>query len=190
MSLLADFQIRELAEKGMISPYEPKQVREVNGKKVISFGQSSAGYDLRLGNQFKFFRYDGFNPELDPKNVLSSQYTEHNVTGPVDILPNNCVLAVSVEHFIIPDDVMVVVTGKSTLARVGLIVNVTPMEPGWQGYLTIEISNTTQLTVKLYPGEGIAQALFYKLGRVPDVTYASRAGKYMDQGNSPVVAKI
>jgi dCTP deaminase len=188
MSLLADHQIRTLAEAGMISPYEPKLVREVNGKKVISYGQSSAGYDIRLSNKFKYLRC-ACHSSLDPKKDSSDQFL--SVEGDFFwIQPNNFVLAVSVETFDIPKDIMVVAVGKSTLARCGLIANITPIEPGWKGFLTLEISNTTPCPVKVWAGEGIAQLLFYKLDRACDTSYDDRAGKYQSQTETPTVARL
>ena len=176
MSVLSDKNIRKLAiEEGMISPFEDKQVRE--GK--ISYGLSSYGYDARVSEEFKIFT--NVNSEIvDPKNFKSTNFVTKNGTECI-IPPNSFALARTVEKFKIPDDVLVICLGKSTYARCGIIVNVTPLEPGWEGYVTLEFSNTTPLPAKIYANEGVAQFVFLKGNEKPEVTYADRDGKYMGQ---------
>tara|TARA_B110001452_G_scaffold6532_1_gene5976 strand:+ start:1455 stop:2009 length:555 start_codon:yes stop_codon:yes gene_type:complete len=176
MSVLSDKTIRKLAlEEEMISPFEDKQVRD--GK--ISYGLSSFGYDARVSEEFKIFT--NVNSEIvDPKNFKSTNFVTKN--GPVCIVPpNSFALARTVEKFKIPKDIMVICLGKSTYARCGIIVNVTPLEPGWEGYVTLEFSNTTPLPAKIYANEGVAQFIFLKGNETPEVTYADRDGKYMGQ---------
>jgi len=176
MSVLSDKNIRKLAiEEGMISPFEDKQVRE--GK--ISYGLSSYGYDARVSEEFKIFT--NVNSEIvDPKNFKSSNFVTKNGTECI-IPPNSFALARTVEKFKIPKDILVICLGKSTYARCGIIVNVTPLEPGWEGYVTLEFSNTTPLPAKIYANEGVAQFIFLKGKETPEVTYADRKGKYMGQ---------
>ena len=176
MSVLSDKTIRKLAnEKDMISPFEDKQVRE--GK--ISYGLSSFGYDARVSEEFKIFT--NVNSELvDPKDFKSTNFVTKN--GPTCIIPpNSFVLARTVEKFKIPKDILVICLGKSTYARCGIIVNVTPLEPGWEGYVTLEFSNTTPLPAKIYANEGVAQFIFLRGNETPETTYADRNGKYMGQ---------
>ena len=176
MSVLSDKWIKKAAKtKGMIKPFVSKQVRK--GK--ISFGLSSYGYDARVSNEFKIFT--NVNSEIvDPKNFKPTNFVTKNVTECI-IPPNSFVLARTVEKFKIPSDVLVICLGKSTYARCGIIVNVTPLEPGWEGYVTLEFSNTTPLPAKIYANEGVAQFVFIKGNEKPDVTYAKRKGKYMKQ---------
>ena len=162
-------------EAGMIEPFEPAQVRDG----VISYGLSSYGYDIRVAPEFKVFT-NVHNAIVDPKNFDDRSFVD--VHGPVCIIPpNSFALARTEEYFRIPRDVLVVCVGKSTYARCGLIVNVTPLEPTWEGYLTLEISNTTPLPAKVYGGEGIAQLLFFGGDEEPEVAYVDRHGKYMKQ---------
>jgi|TARA_B110000114_G_C14834499_1_gene294050 dCTP deaminase len=176
MSVLSDKSIRKLAlEESMISPFEDKQIRD--GK--ISYGLSSFGYDARVSEEFKIFT--NVNSEIvDPKNFKSTNFVTKN--GPVCIIPpNSFALARTVERFKIPKNILVICLGKSTYARCGIIVNVTPLEPGWEGYVTLEFSNTTPLPAKIYANEGVAQLIFLKGNETPEVTYADRNGKYMGQ---------
>ena len=176
MSVLSDKTIRKLAlENGMITPFEDKQVR--NGK--ISYGLSSFGYDARVSEEFKIFT--NVNSEIvDPKDFKSTNFVTKN--GPECIIPpNSFALARTVERFKIPKDILVICLGKSTYARCGIIVNVTPLEPGWEGHVTLEFSNTTPLPAKIYANEGVAQFIFLKGNETPEVTYADRNGKYMGQ---------
>ena len=176
MSVLSDKWIKKMvSEKEMIKPFIDKQV----GNKSISYGLSSFGYDARVSNEFKIFT--NVNSEIvDPKNFKPTNFVTKN-TSECIIPPNSFVLARTVEKFKIPDDVLVICLGKSTYARCGIIVNVTPLEPGWEGYVTLEFSNTTPLPAKIYANEGVAQFVFLKGNEEPDVTYADRKGKYMGQ---------
>ncbi|MEM6780776.1 MAG: dCTP deaminase [Pseudomonadota bacterium] len=174
--ILSDAQIRELAlEHDMISPFEEKQT----AKGKISYGLSSYGYDSRCSNEFKIFT-NVDNAIVDPKDFSEKSFVDRT-TDVCIIPPNSFVLTRSVEYFKIPRDVMVICLGKSTYARCGLIVNVTPLEPGWEGHVTLEISNTTPLPAKVYANEGVAQFLFFKGSEVCETSYADRAGKYMGQ---------
>ena len=175
MSVLSDKWIKKMALDGMISPFEQKQIRE--GK--ISYGLSSFGYDARVSNEFKIFT--NVNSEIvDPKSFKPSNFVTKNVSECV-IPPNSFVLASTVEYFKIPKDVLVICLGKSTYARCGIIVNVTPLEPGWEGHVTLEFSNTTPLPAKIYANEGVAQFVFLKGNERPEVSYSDRKGKYMGQ---------
>ncbi len=159
----------------MIDPFEPVQVRDGN----ISYGLSSYGYDIRVSSEFKVFT-NVHNSIVDPKNFDDRSFVD--IEGSECIIPpNSFALARTEEHFRIPRNVLVVCVGKSTYARCGLIVNVTPLEPTWEGYLTLEISNTTPLPAKVYGGEGIAQLLFFEGDEEPETAYADRQGKYMEQ---------
>lgn len=174
--ILADHQIRDLSlNHGMIDPFVEKQ----NHKGVISYGLSSYGYDARCSNEFKIFT-NVDNAIVDPKSFSAESFVDRE-TDVCIIPPNSFVLTRSVEYFRIPKDVLVICLGKSTYARCGLIVNVTPLEPGWEGHVTLEISNTTPLPAKVYANEGVAQFLFFKGSSPCDVSYADRAGKYMGQ---------
>ena len=159
----------------MINPFEENQVRD----NKISYGLSSYGYDARVSNEFKIFT--NVNSEVvDPKNFKQSNFISKKVSECI-IPPNSFVLASTVEYFKIPNDIMVICFGKSTYARCGIIVNVTPLEPGLEGYVTLEFSNTTPLPAKVYANEGAAQFIFLKGNEKPEVTYADRDGKYMKQ---------
>jgi dCTP deaminase len=176
MSIMPDSWIREMAEKhAMIEPFAPAQKREG----VISYGLSSYGYDARVSDEFKIFHnIDG--AVIDPKNFSPTGFVDRQ--GPVCIIPpNSFALARTVEYFRIPRDVLVICLGKSTYARCGIIVNVTPLEPEWEGHVTLEFSNTTTLPAKIYANEGAAQFIFLKADRPCEVSYADRKGKYMKQ---------
>jgi dCTP deaminase len=174
--ILADHQIRDLSlNEGMIDPFVEKQ----NHDGVISYGLSSYGYDARCSSEFKIFT-NVDNAIVDPKNFSEKSFVDRDVDVCI-IPPNSFVLTRSVEYFRIPKDVLVICLGKSTYARCGLIVNVTPLEPGWEGHVTLEISNTTPLPAKVYANEGVAQFLFFKGSDKCEVSYADRAGKYMGQ---------
>lgn len=168
-----------MAEDGMISPFEAGQVREIDGRKVISYGTSSYGYDVRCSNIFKLFT--NINSTIvDPKNFDPEAFVE--VDGDHCIIPpNSFALASTVEYFRIPRNVLTVCVGKSTYARCGIIVNVTPFEPEWEGHVTLEFSNTTPLPAKIYANEGIAQVLFFESDEVCQTSYKDRAGKYQGQ---------
>jgi len=170
-----DRWIKEMARKGMIEPFEEGLVKEG----VISFGVSSYGYDMRVADEFKIFTNIN-NTVVDPKNFDPKSFVEFR--GNVCIIPpNSFALARSVEYFRIPRDVLVICIGKSTYARCGIIVNVTPLEPAWEGFVTVEISNTTPLPAKIYANEGIAQLIFLKAEEECEVSYADRKGKYQAQ---------
>lgn len=180
MSPQPDLWIRHMAEvHGMIEPFADTQIREVDGNKVISFGLSSYGYDLRVSNEFKVFT-NLYNSLVDPKSFNENAFV-HIEADTCIIPPNSFALARSVEYFRIPRDVITLCIGKSTYARCGIIVNVTPFEPEWEGYVTLEISNTTPLPAKIYANEGLAQVLFYQAVEACEISYADRKGKYMGQ---------
>ncbi|OUM89330.1 MAG: dCTP deaminase [Bacillus thermozeamaize] len=180
--ILNDRQIIELAEQGMIEPFVPRNVRQLdeNGQRVISYGVSSFGYDLRVGRHFKVFS-NVHNAIIDPKNVNERAFVDIVAEeGYILIPPNSFALAHSIEYFRIPRDIMAICVGKSTYARCGIITNVTPFEPGFEGQITLEISNTTPLPAKIYANEGICQVLFLR-GEPCEVSYADRNGKYQGQ---------
>lgn len=178
--LQSDRWIRKMAlEEGMIEPFIDSQVRSVESRKIVSYGLSSYGYDVRVGDRFKVFT-NVHNSIVDPKNFTEDAFVD--IEGDECIIPpNSFALAVSMEYFRIPRNILTLCIGKSTYARCGIIVNVTPFEPEWEGYVTIEISNTTPLPAKIYANEGIAQVLFMEAKEVCEVSYADRAGKYMKQ---------
>ena len=165
MSIKSDKWIRRMAEQhGMIDPFEPRQVREVDGRRIVSYGTSSYGYDIRCSDDFKLFT--NLNSTIvDPKNFD----------------PNSFALARTVEYFRIPRSVLTICLGKSTYARCGIIVNVTPFEPEWEGHVTLEFSNTTPLPAKIYAHEGIAQVLFFESDEECETSYKDRGGKYQGQ---------
>ncbi|MCX4187694.1 dCTP deaminase [Methylophaga sp. OBS4] len=175
----SDKWIRRMAEQGMISPFEPGQVRDEGNGRIISYGTSSYGYDVRCSNEFKIFT--NINSAIvDPKNFDESSFVD--VTSDVCIIPpNSFALARTVETFRIPRNVLTVCLGKSTYARCGIIVNVTPLEPEWEGQVTLEFSNTTPLPAKIYANEGVAQMLFFESDEVCETSYADRGGKYQGQ---------
>ena len=176
MTVQSDKWIKNMAQnQEMIRPFEENQV----SKNKISYGLSSYGYDARVSNEFKVFT--NINSEVvDPKNFKQSNFISKKSSECI-IPPNSFVLASTVEYFKIPNDIMVICLGKSTYARCGIIVNVTPLEPGWEGYVTLEFSNTTPLPAKVYANEGAAQFIFLKGNEKPEVTYEQRNGKYMNQ---------
>lgn len=177
MAILSDHWIREMAANhGMIEPFEANQVRDG----AISYGTSSFGYDIRVADEFKVFT-DVHSVVVDPKHFDDRSFVDISGEGYCLIPPNSFALARTLEYFRVPSDVLVVCVGKSTYARCGIIVNVTPLEPEWEGHLTLEISNTTPLPAKIYANEGIAQLLFFKGDQVPSTTYAQRRGKYQKQ---------
>jgi dCTP deaminase len=176
MSIRPDHWIRKMCkEHGMIEPYEEKQVREG----VISYGVSSYGYDIRVSDEFKIFT-NVMATVVDPKNVDHRSMVDFK--GPVCVVPpNSFALARTVEYFRVPRNVLTICVGKSTYARCGIITNVTPFEPEWEGYVTLEISNTTPLPAKIYANEGIAQVLFFESDDVCETSYKDKAGKYQKQ---------
>lgn len=166
-------------EHDMIAPFSPKQVRVQNNQRIISYGTSSYGYDVRCANEFKIFTNVHSNI-VDPKNFQKESFVD--VQSDVCIIPpNSFALARTVEYFKIPRDVLVICLGKSTYARCGIIVNVTPLEPEWEGHVTLEFSNTTPLPAKIYAGEGVAQMLFLESDEQCETSYKDRAGKYQGQ---------
>ncbi len=180
MSIQSDHWIRRMAQQhGMIEPFEPRQVREADGQRIISYGTSSYGYDVRCADEFRIFT--NINSTIvDPKNFDEKSFVE--VKSDVCIIPpNSFALARTVEYFRIPRSVLTICLGKSTYARCGIIVNVTPLEPEWEGHVTLEFSNTTPLPAKIYANEGVAQMLFLESDEVCDVSYKDRGGKYMGQ---------
>lgn len=181
MGIKPDHWIRHMAlEEGMIEPFESAQCRATPTQdSVISFGVSSYGYDLRVSNEFKVF-HNVYNSVVDPKNFREDAFVDL-VTDVCLIPPNSFALARSVEYFRIPRNVLTICLGKSTYARCGIIVNVTPLEPEWEGHVTLEISNTTPLPAKIYAHEGIAQVIFLEATSSCTTSYAERKGKYMKQ---------
>ena len=176
MSIKADKWIRKMAlEKKMIEPFEEKQVRQG----VISYGLSSYGYDIRVADEFKLFT-DIYSTLVDPKKFDPKSFVDMKQDS-IIIPPNSFALARTVEYFRIPRNVLTVCLGKSTYARCGIIVNVTPFEPEWEGTATLEISNTTPLPAKIYANEGIAQVLFFESDEVCQTSYADKKGKYLKQ---------
>lgn len=168
-----------MAGEGMIEPFEAGQVRHVESQRIVSYGTSSYGYDVRCAEDFKIFTNIN-SAVVDPKNFDDSSFVD--VRSDVCIIPpNSFALARTVEYFRIPRDVLVICLGKSTYARCGIIVNVTPLEPEWEGHVTLEFSNTTTLPAKVYANEGVAQMIFMGAEEVCDVSYADRGGKYQGQ---------
>jgi dCTP deaminase len=180
MSIKSDNWIRRMAEQhDMISPFEPGQQRESEQGRMISYGTSSYGYDVRCSNEFKVFT--NINSVIvDPKNFDENSFVD--VSSDVCIIPpNSFALARTIERFKIPRNVLTICLGKSTYARCGIIVNVTPLEPEWEGHVTLEFSNTTPLPAKIYANEGVAQMLFFESDEVCETSYADRNGKYQGQ---------
>ena len=181
MTIKSDKWIRRMAEQhGMIEPFEPGQVRHAaDGHRIVSYGTSSYGYDIRCAPEFKVFT-NIYSTVVDPKNFDERSFVD--IKADVCIIPpNSFALARTIEYFRVPRDVLVICLGKSTSARRGIIVNVTPLEPGWEGHVTLEFSNTTPLPAKVYANEGACQFLFLKGEEPCEVSYADRAGKYMGQ---------
>lgn len=181
MSIKSDRWIRQAAlEQRMIEPFEPGQIRHTaGGDRIVSFGTSSYGYDVRCANEFKVFT-NVYSTVVDPKAFDDRSFID--MVGDVCIIPpNSFALARTVEWFRVPRDVLVICLGKSTYARCGIIVNVTPLEPEWEGHVTLEFSNTTPLPAKIYAGEGCAQMLFFQGDEVCETSYKDRGGKYQGQ---------
>jgi dCTP deaminase len=177
--ILSDKEIIKRAIGGMIEPFESRQIKDIGGVKIISYGVSSYGYDMRISDEFKIFTNVN-NAIIDPKNFSENSYIDYEGSSCI-IPPNSFVLARSLEYFRIPRDILTICVGKSTYARCGIIVNVTPFEPEWEGYVTIEISNTTPLPAKIYAFEGIAQVIFLKANEVCEISYKDKDGKYQNQ---------
>lgn len=180
MAIKSDKWIVRMAEShGLIEPFVSAQVRYVNGEKIVSYGTSSYGYDVRCANEFKIFT-NVHSGVVDPKNFDQNSFVD--VVGDTCIIPpNSFALARTVEYFRIPRNVLTICLGKSTYARCGIIVNVTPLEPEWEGHVTLEFSNTTPLPAKIYANEGVAQMLFFESDEVCETSYLDRGGKYMRQ---------
>lgn len=180
MTIKSDRWIRKMAQtRGMIEPFIDGQIRQVDGKKIISYGTSSYGYDVRCADEFKIFTNIN-SALLDPKQFDANSFVD--VKGNVCIIPpNSFALARTVEYFRIPRDVLTICLGKSTYARCGIIVNVTPLEPEWEGHVTLEFSNTTNLPAKIYANEGVAQMIFLESDEPCEVSYKDRGGKYQGQ---------
>jgi dCTP deaminase len=180
VSIKADKWIRRMAEQhGMIEPFEPNQVRNDGDRRLISYGTSSYGYDVRCSDHFKVFTNIN-SATVDPKAFDENSFVD--VRGDVCVIPpNSFALAVTVEYFRIPRNVLTICLGKSTYARCGIIVNVTPLEPEWEGHVTLEFSNTTTLPAKIYANEGVAQMLFFESDEVCETSYRDRGGKYQGQ---------
>ncbi len=181
MSIKSDKWIRRMAvAHNMIEPFEPGLVREADGRKIVSYGTSSYGYDIRCADEFRVFT--NINSTIvDPKNFDPQSFVEVSGKGYCLIPPNSFALARTVEYFRIPRNVLTVCLGKSTYARCGIIVNVTPLEPEWEGYVTLEFSNTTPLPAKIYANEGVAQMIFFESDEVCETSYRDRGGKYLGQ---------
>ena len=180
MSIRADHWIRRMAQDhGMIEPFEPGQVRESNKGSIVSYGTSSYGYDVRCSDEFKIFT--NINSAIvDPKAFDATSFVD--IKSDVCVIPpNSFALARTIEFFRIPRTVLTICLGKSTYARCGIIVNVTPLEPEWEGHVTLEFSNTTPLPAKIYANEGIAQMLFLESDEACEKSYRDRAGKYQGQ---------
>ncbi|MBX9403648.1 dCTP deaminase [Lysobacter sp. BMK333-48F3] len=181
MSIKSDRWIRRMSEQhGMIEPFEPGQVKHAaDGQRIVSYGTSSYGYDVRCSREFKVFT--NINSTIvDPKHFDPGSFVD--IENDVCIIPpNSFALARTVEYFRIPRDVLVVCLGKSTYARCGIIVNVTPLEPEWEGHVTLEFSNTTPLPARIYANEGVAQMLFFQSDEICETSYKDRGGKYQGQ---------
>ena len=180
MSIKSDKWIIDQSENHqLISPFEATQIRELNGEKIVSYGVSSYGYDVRCSNEFKIFT-NTHSAIVDPKEFDPKSFID--VTADECIIPpNSFALARTVEYFKIPCSVLTLCLGKSTYARCGIIVNLTPLEPAWEGHVTLEFSNTTNLPAKIYAGEGVAQMLFFESDEECETSYKDRGGKYQGQ---------
>ncbi|AGF46647.1 dCTP deaminase [Candidatus Kinetoplastibacterium desouzaii TCC079E] len=179
MSIKSDKWIRTVSKEGMIEPFEPYQVSQMAGRRIVSYGTSSYGYDVRCAKEFKIFTNIN-HAIVDPHNFDERSFVDFY--GDVCIIPpNSFALARTVEYFRIPRNILTICLGKSTYARCGIIVNVTPLEPEWEGYVTLEFSNTTPLPAKIYAGEGCAQMIFLESAEICEVSYADRDGKYQRQ---------
>jgi len=180
MTIKSDSWIKKMAgEENMISPFEPDQIKSLAGNKVILYGKSSYGYDVRCSSNFKVFTNIN-SAVVDPKNFDTNSFVDYE--GDTCIIPpNSFALASTIEYFKIPRSVLTICLGKSTYARCGIIVNVTPLEPEWEGHVTLEFSNTTTLPAKIYANEGVAQMLFFESDTVCETSYKDRDGKYQKQ---------
>ena len=191
MTILVDWQIKKLSDRDseypMISPFVSENIRGKQGDRKVSYGLSSAGYDARLSNEFLVIRDDFREITKESgflcvkNNEIQEKWRKITANTRYVIKPHEMVLAATEEYFNIPEDVIGIVQGKSTYARAGIVVFVTPLEPGWHGQLTLEIYNSNNVPVALYVGEGICQINFHKFSFAPDVSYKDRAGKYLGQ---------
>ncbi len=180
MSVKSDKWIRRMAEEqGMIEPFESGQIKTKGEERLISYGTSSYGYDVRCSDEFKIFT-NVHSATVDPKNFDEKSFVDIKADSCI-IPPNSFALARTVEFFRIPRNVLTICLGKSTYARCGIIVNVTPLEPEWEGHVTLEFSNTTTLPAKIYANEGVAQVIFIESDDVCETSYKDRAGKYQGQ---------
>ena len=180
MSIKSDIWIKEQSLKNdLIHPFQENQVREVDGAKIISYGVSSYGYDVRCADEFKIFT-NTFSSVVDPKQFDPKSFVDIKSNECI-IPPNSFALARTIEYFKIPRSVLTLCLGKSTYARCGIIVNVTPLEPEWEGHVTLEFSNTTNLPAKIYANEGVAQMIFFESDQVCETSYKDRGGKYQGQ---------
>lgn len=179
MTIKSDRWILEQAQQGMIFPFSDRQVKEHQGEKRLSYGISSYGYDVRVDRKFKIFTNIN-STVVDPKNFSEKNYVEFEGDHCI-IPPNSFALALTVEKFKIPRDVLVICLGKSSYARCGIVCNVTPIEPEFEGHVVLEFSNTTPLPAKIYAGEGAAQFLFFQSDEPCQISYADRGGKYQNQ---------
>ena len=189
MTIKSDKWIRQMAlEHGMIEPFEPDQIRQKDDQRIVSYGTSSYGYDIRCSDEFKLFT--NINSTIvDPKNFDSNSFID--VKSDVCIIPpNSFALARTVEYFRIPRSILTICLGKSTYARCGIIVNVTPFEPEWEGYVTLEFSNTTPLPAKIYANEGVAQVIFFESDEVCEISYKDRGGKYEPEGKIAEIYRL
>ena len=198
MTIKSDKWIRRMAsDHHMISPFESGQIKKVEGRGVVSFGTSSYGYDMRVGGEFKVFK-NVHCVEINPKKIderafetiTANELAEDEDGRFVRIPPNSFALAHSVERFVIPENVLSIVLGKSTYARCGIVCNVTPLEPGWEGHVTMEFSNTTPLPARIYANEGVAQVLFFESDERCETSYRDKQGKYQDQPARVVLPKV
>ena len=180
MSIKSDSWIRRMADESkMIEPFEAEQISSMGADRIISYGTSSYGYDIRCSDEFKIFTNIN-SAVVDPKDFDESSFVDYQ--GDVCIIPpNSFALARTIEYFRIPRNVLTICLGKSTYARCGIIVNVTPFEPEWEGYVTLEFSNTTPLPAKIYANEGVAQVIFFEADEPCEVSYKDRRGKYQGQ---------
>jgi len=193
MPIKSDRWITDQSEKGMIKPFAKKQVKEIELpegtiRRVISFGVSSYGYDMRLGNMFRVLRANQ-SGELDPKNVQAGHFQTVQADNYLLLPPQGLALAQTLEYFTIPRGVLTICYGKSTYARCGVLVNVTPFEPEWEGHATIAISNMSALPVRIYANEGIAQLIFLESDEICNTSYKDKGGKYQAQ-KEPTPARV
>ena len=181
MGVMCDEWINHMAKThGMIEPFSPEQVRKEGERAIVSYGTSSYGYDVRCANEFKVFT-NIHSAVVDPKHFVAESFVDIVSDDVCIIPPNSFALARTVEYFRIPRDTLVICLGKSTYARCGIIVNVTPLEPEWEGHVTLEFSNTTPLPAKIYANEGVAQMIFLHAEQACAVSYRDRRGKYQGQ---------